>query len=112
MANCRGNSVGVPLHPPPSRLTASSSAIAYYSRITLHSFNSAASQARKTVVHQGLTGDLVEQLLWNWMCHFTVKRKKGKKKDNAEIVSFEPPEAPLDRTSRRLCRICIEDLRR
>lgn len=36
---------GVPLHPPPNHLTASSSAIANYSRITLHSFNSAASQA-------------------------------------------------------------------
>lgn len=50
--------MGVPLHPPPNRLTASPSAIAYYSRITLHSFNSAASQAQKTVVHQGLMGDL------------------------------------------------------
>lgn len=37
--------MGVPLHSSPNHLTASSSAIANYSRITLHSFNSADSQA-------------------------------------------------------------------
>lgn len=65
MANCFSSSMGVPPHPPPNHLTTSSSATANHSRITLHSFNSAATQAlllvkkkEKTVVHQGLMGDL------------------------------------------------------
>lgn len=45
MASYCSNSMRVPLHSSPRHLTTSSSAIAYYSRITLHSFNSAASQA-------------------------------------------------------------------
>lgn len=45
MANFRSNSMGVPLHSSLNHLTASSSVIANYSRITLHSFNSADSQA-------------------------------------------------------------------
>ncbi len=44
MANFHSKSMGVPLHSSPNHLTASS-AIANYSRITLHSFNSADSQA-------------------------------------------------------------------
>lgn len=45
MLICCSNSMGVPLHSTPNHLTPFSSAIANYSRSTLHSFNSAASQA-------------------------------------------------------------------
>lgn len=65
----------VPLHPSTDHLTASSSAIANYSRIALHSFNSAAGQSlplgkkreKNTVAHQGLmgVGRSAEQLLWD-----------------------------------------------
>ena len=78
MENSCCNSMGVPLPSSLNHLTASSSAIANYSRITLHSFNSAASQAllfgQKLWCTKGWweSEGLVERLLWD--CHATVKK--------------------------------------
>lgn len=81
MANSHSISMGVPLHSSPNHLTTSSSAIANYSiALTQQPVRLC---FWTTVVHQGLMGitDLVERLLWNWTCHFTVKRT-----DNAEMA--------------------------
>lgn len=86
MANSRSISMGVPPHSSPNHLTTSSSAIANYSiALTQQPVRLC---FRTTVVHQGLMGitDLVERLLWNRTCHFTVKRQCR----NGSFVPFDP----------------------
>lgn len=118
MANCCSSSMGVPLCSSSNHLTASFSAIANYSRITLHSFNSAAGQALfcKTVVHQGLMGtwEFGGTAAVNRTRHLSVKKKPTEKKKTMKKWLLCPirPRKPLDWTSRRLCRTCIEDRRR
>lgn len=105
--------MGVPLQPPPNHLTASSSAIANYSRITLHSFNSAASQALLSENCGAPRAD--GSLRFSGTAAVESDVSLYCEKDNAGIGSFvlsDPGKKPLDWTSRRLCRICIEDFRR
>lgn len=97
MADFCSNSMGVPLYSSPNHLTTSSSAIGNYSRITLHSFNSAGSQ---TLLSENCdaprAGDLVGQLLWNWTCHFTRRRNDSFFLFDPENLWIGPPEDSLE----------------
>ena len=85
------NSMGVPLHSSPNHLTASSSAIANYSRITLHSFNFTAIQALLFLGNGGAPrpdGGLARQLLWEFMVFEDTH-------DDTEMAASVPPRKKI-----------------